>query len=135
MARRVKLQHGELVDDGPVVPRKPIKKGPKTLYVHHKQQGLLPHWVLDNYTIKTTLKKPEGRTKKRVITHALADIARRKVKEGMAEIAAARETFKEVKAIPEIYNYCLAHARKNKVKDPKLDPVHRMIKNALRNGT
>ena len=107
----------------------------KTLYVHHKQQGILPPGAVEQYTIKTTLKKPEGRTKKRVVTHALADIARRKVKEGMTQTEAARKTFEEVKAIPEIYRYCFAYARKKKVKDPSIDPVHRLILNAVRNGT
>jgi hypothetical protein len=70
MARRIDIiKDGKggykKVDLGPMVPRKPIKKGPKkfTVYVHHKQrEKLLPQWMLDNpdFTFKSTYKKRTG---------------------------------------------------------------------------
>jgi hypothetical protein len=80
------------------VPRKPTKKGPKTLYVHHKQQGLLPQSAFEQYTIKSTFQKAEGPIIQGDATRTMVAYARQKMKEGMTAKAAAKNTAEYVRS-------------------------------------
>ena len=91
---RIYMNQRILVDDGPVVPRKPVKRPKFTIEIHHKRREQLPQWVLDNpdFTIKSTFQKPMGPISQGDATRAMVERARRKMDEGMTAKEAAWDT-------------------------------------------